>query len=212
LLGDECQDPRPASCPKFLTRDSVCRHRGEEIKSVVMKHGLYALVLSHANDALNGVKKPPRGLFAQQLLEETPYDIDRQVRLRDPVLTVMEIQIGIERARGSNAATADSVQQWFTGLLLVGKPHVLPLGTDAALLLGRMNETPALRNFLVQDPATRKTKTGADLAIAAIAIAHSAVVATGNGNDFLVIDRHFHLPGLYDPFNGKWLIQPPDST
>jgi predicted nucleic acid-binding protein len=127
------------------------------------------------------------------------------------VLTVMEIQIGIERARRSNAATADSVKQWLTGLLQVGKPQVLPLGTDAALLLGLMNETPALRNFLMQDPATKKTKTGTDLAIASIAIAHNAVVVTGNGDDFLIIHRHFRLPGLYDPFNGKWLIEPPDA-
>jgi predicted nucleic acid-binding protein len=132
--------------------------------------------------------------------------------LATTVLTVMEIQIGIERARRSNAATADTVQQWLAGLLRVGKPHVLPLGTDAALLLGRMNETPPLRNFLMQDPASRKTKTGADLAIASIAIAHNAVVATGNGDDFLIIHRHFRLPGLYDPFNGRWLIEPLNSA
>jgi predicted nucleic acid-binding protein len=132
--------------------------------------------------------------------------------LATTVLTIMEIQIGIERAKRSNVATADSAQQWFDGLLRVGKPHVLPLDTDAALLLGRMNETPALRNFLVQDPATQKSKTGADLAIAAIAIAHDAVIATGNGRDFLVINRHFGLPGLYDPFQGKWLVERPDAT
>ena len=63
--------------------------------------------------------------------------------LATAVLTVMEIQIGIERARRSNAATADSIQQWFDGLLDIGKPHVLTLGTNAALLLGRMNETGA---------------------------------------------------------------------
>jgi toxin FitB len=131
--------------------------------------------------------------------------------LATTVLTVMEIQIGIERARRSNAMTADNVQRWLAGLLQVGKPHVLPLDTPAALLLGHMSETPPLRNFLMQDPTTRKTKTGADLAIASIAIAHHAVVTTGNGSDFLVINRHFQLPGLYDPFNGKWLIEPPDS-
>lgn len=132
--------------------------------------------------------------------------------LATTVLTIMEIQIGIERARRSNEATADSVQQWLAGLLQVGKPHVLALDTDAALLLGKMNETPRLRDFLVQDPATRKTKAGADLAIASIAIANNAVVATGNGSDFLVINRHFQLPGLYDPFDSKWLIEPPGSA
>jgi predicted nucleic acid-binding protein len=127
--------------------------------------------------------------------------------LATTVLTIMEVQIGIERARRADAVTAESVQKWLTGLLQAGQPHVLSLDTEAAVLLGRMNETPALRNFLVHDPGTKKTKTGADLAIAAIAITHRAVVTTGNGSDFLFIHRHFPLPGLYDPFQGKWLIK-----
>ena len=124
-------------------------------------------------------------------------------------VTIMEVQIGIERARRSDAATAQSVQQWLEGLLEVGRPQVLPLHTDAALLLGRMYETPPLRNFLVNDPGAKKSKTGADLAIASIAIANEAVVATGNGSDFLLIHEHFPLRGLYDPFEDRWLVKPP---
>lgn len=130
--------------------------------------------------------------------------------LATTVLTVMEIQIGIERARRSDVSTAESVQKWLTGLLQAGQPHVLPLDTDAAVLLGRMSETPALRNFLVHDPGAKKTKTGADLAIASVAIARQAVVTTGNCGDFLFIHRHFLLPGLYDPFQREWLIKPAD--
>jgi predicted nucleic acid-binding protein len=131
--------------------------------------------------------------------------------LATTVLTIMEIQIGIERARRADAPTAHHVQQWLAGLLKVGKPHVLPLGTEAAILLGQMNETPPLRNFLLQDPVSKKTKTGADLAIASIAIAHSAVVVTGNRSDFLAINQHFPLPGLYDPFESQWLVEPPTA-
>ena len=130
--------------------------------------------------------------------------------LSTSVLTIMEIQIGIERARRTDVSIAESVQKWLTGLLQAGQPHVLPLDTDAAVLLGRMSETPALRNFLVHDPGTKKTKTGADLAIASIAIVHKAVVTTGNCGDFLFIHRHFPLPGLYDPFQEKWLVKPAD--
>lgn len=101
-----------------------------------------------------------------------------------------------------------AAQKWLTGLLQAGQPHVLSFDTDAAVLLGRMNETPALRNFLVHEPATKKTKTGADLAIASIAIAHKAVVTTGNCSDFLLIHRDFPLPGLYDPFQDKWHVKP----
>jgi predicted nucleic acid-binding protein len=127
--------------------------------------------------------------------------------LATTVLTIMEVQIGIERARRSNLEVAESVEKWLAGLLQAGQPHVLPLNTDAALLLGRMNETPALRNFFVQGPTTNKPKTGADLAIASIAIAHGSVVVTGNCDDFLFIHRHFPLPGLFDPFQDKWLVK-----
>ncbi len=87
LLGDECQDLRPASRTKILTRNGICRHRGEGVESVVVEHRLEALLLSHAKHALNGVKKPPRRLRAQKLLKKAPYNIDhlREVRLRDPL-------------------------------------------------------------------------------------------------------------------------------
>ncbi len=130
--------------------------------------------------------------------------------LATSVLTIMEVQIGIERARRSNPEVAESVQKWLAGLLQAGQPQTLSLDVDAALLLGRMNETPALRNFLVGDPVTKKTKTGADLAISSIAIAHNAVVATGNCGDFLAIHEYFPLPGLFDPFQGKWLVRQED--
>ena len=129
--------------------------------------------------------------------------------LATTVFTIMEIQIGIERARRTDVAIAETVQKWLSGLLQAGQPYVLPLDTDAAVLLGRMNETPALRNFLVHDPATKKTKTGADLAIASIAITRKAVMTTANCSDFLFIHRHYPLPGLYDPFQDEWHVEPP---
>jgi predicted nucleic acid-binding protein len=146
-------------------------------------------------------KKPHPALLSW--MDETGWQ-----ELATTVLTIMEIQIGVERARRADVAIAETVQKWLTGLLQAGQPHVLSLDTEAAVLLGRMSETPALRNFLVHDPGTKKTKTGADLAIASIAIAHKAVVATGNCSDFLLIHRDFPLPGLYDPFQDKWHVKP----
>ncbi len=55
----------------------------------------------------------------------------------------------------------------------------------------------------------KKSKTGADLAIASIATAQNAVVVTGNASDFVLIHDHFPLRGLYDPFEDKWLVKPP---
>jgi toxin FitB len=150
-------------------------------------------------------KKPhPRLLI---WIEETGWD-----ELATTALSVMEIRIGIERARRNDPAVAAEVQLWLDGLLAAGTPQVLPLDTEAAILLAKMRETPSLKDFLVQHPSAKETKTGADLAIASIAIAHSAVIATNNDKDFLAIDRHFPLPGLYNPFDGRWLIEPEHPT
>ncbi len=124
-------------------------------------------------------------------------------------ITVMEIQIGIERARRSDLAAANRVDTWLSGLLASGDPKIEPLDASAARLLGQMRETPALRHFTTQDPRARVAKTGADLAIAAIAIARSAVIATNNIADFLAINRHFPIPGLLNPTTGAWAIPRP---
>jgi len=85
LLGDGCHDLGPASRMKCLTRNTICWDCGEGIKSEVVEHSLQALLLGHAGHTLNSIKKRPRRLLAQKLLKKAPYDVDRQVRLRDPL-------------------------------------------------------------------------------------------------------------------------------
>ena len=125
--------------------------------------------------------------------------------LSTTVVTVTEIQCGIERQKPSNADYAKATQAWLDGLLAVGEIRVLPPDVKAALLLGQMHETPALRNFVFPDPRQKKPKTAADLAIAAIAIAWGAVVATGNHDHFEEINASFALPGIYNPFTDAWI-------
>ena len=122
--------------------------------------------------------------------------------------TVMEIQIGIERARRTDPSVAVAVVQWLDGLISSGQPQVLGFDLYAAMIYGRMHETPELRSFLAGPKSARKAKTGADLAIAAIAITQGAVVATGNVADFLEIHALFPLPGLYNPLTGIWHVTP----
>ncbi len=125
------------------------------------------------------------------------------------VVTVTEVQRGIERARMQHPRVAAEVEGWLTGLLDAGAPQVLPMGVMAAGLLGRMYETAALRHFIVTDPQAKTQAAGADLAIAAIAIAAGATVATGNIKHFMQIDAWFPLPGLFDPMAQAWHISPP---
>jgi predicted nucleic acid-binding protein len=128
------------------------------------------------------------------------------------VVTVTEIQRGIERARAQHPGAANDAERWLTGMLAVGEPQVLPMNVQAARLLGRMYETPALRHFVMTDPKAKDPATGSDVAIAAIAIAANATVATNNIRHFLQINDVFPLFGLFDPLNQTWHVRPMAST
>ena len=122
------------------------------------------------------------------------------------VATVTEIQCGIDQV--DDPGVAHRVQHWLDGLLGDEHPRVAAFGARAAVLLGRMWAMPSLNNFIVNDPRSRKVRTGADLAIAATAIAQGMAVASGNTRDFLEIHAVFPLPGLFNPFAGHWAIDP----
>ncbi len=120
--------------------------------------------------------------------------------------TIAEIQCGIGLI--SVPAVAQRVQSWLDGMLRDGQPRIADFDARAASLLGRMWATPALNNFIANDPRSRKIKNGADLAIASTAIARAMVVATGNVDDFLLINTAFTLPGLFNPFASHWASEP----
>ena len=120
--------------------------------------------------------------------------------------TISEIQCGIGLI--NIPAAAQRVQSWLDGMLRDGQPRIADFDARAAGLLGRIWATPALNNFVVNDPRSRKVKSGADLAIASTAIARGMVVATGNVDDFALINAAFPLPGLFNPFAAQWALRP----
>ena len=121
-------------------------------------------------------------------------------------VTIAELQCGIGLI--SDHAVAERVRNWLDGMLRDGQPRIVDFDVRAAIMLGRMWATPSLSHFIANDPRSRKIKSGADLAIAATAIARDMVVVTGNVGDFVTINTTFALPGLFNPFNGHWAVQP----
>jgi toxin FitB len=122
------------------------------------------------------------------------------------VMTITEIQCGIALLR--DAALASRMQFWLDRILLEGMPTIVELNAHAAVLLGQMWATPALRVFIANDPRSVKVKNGTDLAIAAAAIERGMIVASGNVADFLRIHDAFPLPGLFNPFTSYWAVSP----
>ena len=64
------------------------------------------------------------------------------------------------------------------------------------------DDSTSLRHLTVPDPGQKGRKTGADLAIAAIAIAiaNDSVVVSGNAAHVAQIHACFPLAGIHNPF------------
>jgi hypothetical protein len=62
----------------------------------------------------------------------------------------------------------------------------------------------ALVHCITNHLEIKLTKSGADLAIAAIAISRQMIVATGNVDHFNEINVSFPLAGVCNPLNGTW--------
>jgi toxin FitB len=99
------------------------------------------------------------------------------------VISVGEIERGIDRIRKTDAAFAAELELWLEALLRLYEDHVLPVSADAARLWGRLS--------------ARLGNDSVDLLIAATAMTHGLTVVTRNV-------RHFVPTGVavIDPFDG----------
>lgn len=86
------------------------------------------------------------------------------------VVSVGEIERGIEKQRGRNPVFADALTTWLNTLLALYGDRILPVTPEIARLWGRLS--------------ARLGNEGADLLIAATALSHALPVATRNVRHF----------------------------
>lgn len=132
---------------------------------------------------------------------------EKDTSLAIPFGCVIEIQRGIAMLQQRDVARSLQLQDWLDRLLRSDMAF-LPMDADTSKLYARMTLVPDLKDLWMQSPQAKSARMNQDLAIAASAIVHRAVVATINTKDFLRIDRHFPLPGLFDPASLEWSILP----
>lgn len=168
-----------------------------------LRAGQTAEVFILDTDVLSNLRKAKKSPAVQAWVQATA-----AADLATTVVTIAEIQCGIERQIPTQPNYAEATRRWLDAFLEVGGMHVIPLGISAALLLAKMHETASLRTFLIADRRQKSYKTPADLAIASIAIVEGAMSATGNTAHFEQIHATFPLPGLYNPFKGAWVVRP----
>jgi len=98
------------------------------------------------------------------------------------VVSVGEIERGIERARKSNVVFAAELEQWLEILLNLYADRVLPVCANSARLWGRLS--------------AKLGHDGADLLIAATALRHGLTVVTRNVKHFAPTGVH-----VFNPFD-----------
>ena len=87
------------------------------------------------------------------------------------VVSIGEIERGIERARKTDAEFAVELEQWLETLLSLYADRLLPVSANAARLWGKLS--------------AKLGHDGADLLIAATALSHGATVVTRNVKHFV---------------------------
>jgi predicted nucleic acid-binding protein len=98
------------------------------------------------------------------------------------VVSIGEIERGIERARKSNVGFAADLEQWLEILLSLYAHRVLPVSANSARLWGRLS--------------AKLGHDGADLLIAATALSQGLTVVTRNVKHFAPTGVH-----VFNPFD-----------
>ncbi|TAH66369.1 MAG: hypothetical protein EWM45_11635 [Rhodopseudomonas palustris] len=121
--------------------------------------------------------------------------------------TIIEIRRGIKiLSLKGERARADTLDKWFENLLAM-RPRIIALNDTIIDVLTDLSLVPELQNVFAPNPGKYPARIGRDLEIAATAIAMKATVVTINVSDFLAINEHIRLPGLFNPDTGQWFVR-----
>ncbi|MBY5441783.1 PIN domain-containing protein [Rhizobium leguminosarum] len=153
------------------------------------------MFLLDTNIISNSSKPRPHPAMAEWLIA--------QERVAIPFAALLEIETGIAQRAKDNLLAANQLWQWLDGIYETEFEY--PPATPAvARVLGKMLCCRPLTHLWY--PASQKRKPGQDLFIAATAVVFDLPIATADGSDFELIDRHFPLPGVFNPAFGIWAV------
>lgn len=146
-----------------------------------------------------GLKDPPQRLVGWM----RHVGIDR-LALVFPVIA--ELRRGAHLAEEANAAKSSRLFAWIETLEQTGFIEI-EVSREVVDIYAKLTSIKALKHLWSADPRRKNCSLGHDLMIAAFSIAYGMPIATRNGRDFAAIHDHCPLPGLYDPFDDKWLLE-----
>ncbi|WP_082178913.1 type II toxin-antitoxin system VapC family toxin [Agrobacterium sp. SUL3] len=118
-----------------------------------------------------------------------------------------------ELLRGAHLRVKDDPQRallitnWVDELISMVFPFP-EMTTAVATVYAEMTSVPALRHMWTVQRGQKSNRLGHDLMISAVAIVHRMPILTANVDDFVEINEHFPLPGLYHPMEAEWYVEP----
>ena len=116
-------------------------------------------------NVISAVRRPDRAPQVAAWLRSKPED-----ELFLSVITLGEIERGIQRERRRDPIFAGDLQAWLDRTVTLFSDRILPFSAVDAVIWGRLSAEIG--------------HSGADLMIAATGLAHNATVVTGNADDF----------------------------
>ena len=117
-------------------------------------------------NVISSVRRPDRAPQVAAWLRDKP-----ETQLYLSVITLGEIERGIRAQDRTNPAFAADLRAWVDRTVLLFSDRILPFDAEAARIWGRLSQDIG--------------HGGADLMIAATALAQGATVVTGNVADFV---------------------------
>ncbi|MDH6276616.1 putative nucleic acid-binding protein [Rhizobium leguminosarum] len=143
-------------------------------------------------------RRPPEGL--RDWLEAASYVAD--FCLCFPVM--MEIKRGLRMTRDPVVAAriravVDELDR--ADFIYFG------MGQIAENALADMMANPKLKQLWHAQPKSNNQRVSHDLMIAAVSIAYETPIVTTDA-DYELIDRYHPLPGVYDPLQNRWVVEP----
>lgn len=116
-------------------------------------------------NVISALRRPDRAPQVAVWLHSRPQD-----QLFLSVITLGEIERGIRAQERANPVFAADLREWVDRTVRLFSDRILPFGAEDARIWGRLSQDIG--------------HNGADLMIAATALARNAVVVTGNVTDF----------------------------
>ncbi len=150
--------------------------------------------------SLAGRRKPPPGLRPWLLRIGI-----RRLAISYPTIT--ELMRGAHLKCKDDPAKAARIMEWVRQILDTRFPSP-EMTAEVAVIYAHMTSVPSLRHMWTVQRHEKSNRLGHDLMIASLSIVHQLPILTGNVTDFERIDCHFPLPGVYQPMQAIWHVQP----